>query len=104
MRKLLIVCLAILTVSTSAFADYSQIFIFGDSLSDSGAYVGNPDAGSGQRFTTDPGPVWVENLGAEWGITVTANNPTNTNTDANGNNYAQGGAQVDELLAELNRS
>lgn len=94
MKQLLIVFLAILAVPTFAFADYSQLFIFGDSLSDSGAYVGNPDAVNGQRFTTDPGPVWVENLGAEWGVTVTANNPNNTNTDPNGNNYAQGGAQV----------
>ncbi len=92
--KLIIASLAILLSSTIAFADYSQIYIFGDSLSDSGAYAGNADAGSGQRFTTDPGPVWGENLGAEWGVTVTANNPNNLNTDPHGNNYAQGGAQV----------
>lgn len=97
-RTLITACIAILISSVPAFADYDQLYIFGDSLSDSGAYEDNADAGSGQRFTTDPGPVWVENLGAEWGVTVTANNPNNASTDANGNNYAQGGAQVNSPI------
>ncbi len=94
-RTLVTAFIAMLIASVPAFADYDQLYIFGDSLSDSGAFEGNADAGSGQRFTTDPGLVWVENLGAEWNVTVTANNPNNPVTDANGNNYAQGGAQVD---------
>ncbi len=94
MRKLTIAYLALLMTSTTAFAGFDQLYIFGDSLSDSGAYVGNLDAQGGQRFTTDPGLVWVENLGLIWGVPVTANNPNNLNTDPDGNNYAQGGAQV----------
>ena len=71
------------------------IFIFGDSLSDSGAFVGNADAGGGGKFTTNPGPVWTELLGAHYGQTVVSNNPNNLlNTSTTGNNYAQGGAQV----------
>jgi outer membrane lipase/esterase len=93
-RKMAMACLAMLMMSTTAFAGYEQLYIFGDSLSDSGAYAGNADAGAGQRFTTDPGLVWVENLGLVWGVPVTANNPNNPVTDADGNNYAQGGAQV----------
>ena len=99
MKKVLLsACLAMLMASTTAFADFNHLYIFGDSLSDSGAFEGNADAFSGQRFTTDPGLVWVENLGVEWGVPVTANNPNNSNTDANGNNYAQGGAQVSSTI------
>ena len=94
MRKLIILWLVILLTSSTAFAGFDQLYIFGDSLSDSGAYEGNADAAGGQRFTTDPGLVWVENLGLIWGVPVTANNPNNLNTDPDGNNYAQGGAQV----------
>ncbi len=79
--------------STTATA-FEDIFIFGDSLSDSGAYVGNPDAGAGGKFTTNPGPIWVENLGQRFGLSVIANNPNNPNTSPAGNNFAQGGAQV----------
>lgn len=77
---------------------YDQIYIFGDSLSDSGAYAGNADADAGGKFTTNPGPVWVENLGQQIGVTVTANNPNNPNTSASGNNFAQGGAQINNPI------
>ncbi len=77
-------------------ADFDQLYIFGDSLTDAGAYVGRPDAGAGQRFTTDPGPTWVESLGAHFGVPVTANNPANPNTSASGNDFAQGGARVED--------
>lgn len=97
-RALVTACIAMLMSSVPAFADFDQLYIFGDSLSDSGAFEGNADAGTGQRFTTDPGPVWVENLGVEWDVTVTANNPNNLTTNPNGNNYAQGGSQVDSPI------
>ena len=93
-KKILSIWISALTMAGSANAQWEQLYIFGDSLSDAGAYVGNADAGAGQRFTTDPGQVWVENLGDSLNINVTANNPNNNNTDSNGNDYAQGGAQV----------
>ena len=78
----------------SADLDYSQTFFFGDSLTDSGAFAGNADAGDGTSFTTDPGNVWSENLADYLGTAALANNPNNLSTDPNGTNYAQGGAQV----------
>ncbi len=97
MKKcLLAALLGALSTTPAQALDYDHLFVFGDSLSDAGAYVGRPDAGAGQRFTTDPGPVWVETLGAGFGVPVVANNPTNPNTSPNGNDYAQGGARVED--------
>ncbi len=95
-RQWLAALLGALMTSPASALDYDQLYIFGDSLSDAGAYVGRPDAGNGQRFTTDPGPVWVETLGAGFGVAVRANNPDNPNTSPQGNDYAQGGARVDD--------
>lgn len=75
-------------------ANFDGIYIFGDSLSDSGAFVGNIDAGAGGKFTTNPGPVWTELVGEFYGLDVIANNPNNPRTSPTGNNFAQGGAQV----------
>jgi len=74
--------------------DFSRTIFFGDSLTDSGAYAGAPDAGDGTSFTTDPGNVWAENLADFFGTGAIANNPNNPATDPTGTNYAQGGAQV----------
>jgi len=93
--KSAVVCFSILAFTQTATARvFDEIIIFGDSLSDSGAYIGNADAGNGGRFTTNPGPVWTETLGAFYGLDVISNNPNNPRTSPTGNNYAQGGAQV----------
>ncbi len=95
LKKLILISFSVLVFNYQASAAYFDgIYIFGDSLSDSGAYVGNPDAGLGGKFTTNPGPVWTEILGANYGLDVVSNNPNNPNTSPTGNNYAQGGAQV----------
>ncbi len=83
-----------LNAQAACALDYSQTFFFGDSLSDNGAFVGNPDAGAGGRFTVDPGQVWAGDLAARLGGAAVANNPANPRTDPQGNDYAQGGAQV----------
>ncbi len=95
LMKWVVVCFSVLVFNYQASAAYFDgIYIFGDSLSDSGAFAGNPDAGLGGKFTTNPGPVWTETLGAYYGLDVVSNNPNNPNTSPTGNNYAQGGAQV----------
>ncbi len=74
---------------------FSGVFVFGDSLSDSGFYrpflvaIGTPSAtaaGLG-RFTTNPGPVWAELIAQTYGGNAAPSN-------AGGGIYAQGGARA----------
>jgi len=101
-----IIFAASITLSSSlAFAvplSFNDIFVFGDSLSDTGntasrALTGNPFVdplisaqggfGSNGRFSN--GPVWHEYLADSLGISRA------TNSEGGGNNYAFGGARVD---------
>jgi outer membrane lipase/esterase len=76
-------------------AQFTNVIVFGDSLSDVGYYrgfivsLGLPTSISSQmgRFTTNPGPVWSELISQFYGI-----NPAPSN--AGGSVYAQGGARV----------
>ena len=76
-------------------AQFSGVYVFGDSLSDAGYYrpwlasIGLPAplVATLGRFTTNPGPVWSELVSTFYGVTP---GPSN----ANGNIYAQGGARV----------
>lgn len=76
-------------------AQFSAVYVFGDSLSDAGFYrpfllgLGLPAAVVAQlgRFTTNPGPVWSELISQFYGFTPAPSN-------AGGNIFAQGGARV----------
>ena len=68
-----------LAISATASAQFTNTYVFGDSLSDAGQY--------GARFTTNPGLVTPMYVGQAYGITVT---PSFTG----GLDYAQGGARV----------
>ncbi len=75
--------------------EFSDTYFFGDSLTDSGDFKGNPDARGDAKFTTSPARVWAEHLADFFNREALANNPGNPgNTDNSGTNYAQGGAQV----------
>lgn len=81
---------------------YSNVYFFGDSLSDSGAY--GPLVGPNSHFTTNPGAVWAENLGASYGKPVTtayAASMTGFALNATGNNFAIGGARVNAVPGVL---
>ncbi|POA99597.1 hypothetical protein C2134_05835 [Chromobacterium sinusclupearum] len=76
---------------------YSNIYFFGDSLSDVGAFQLLPTPTGGQwplnaRWTTGNGANWTDVLSGHYGLNSVANNPSNANTSKQGNNYAQGGA------------
>lgn len=73
------------SVSATA-ADYNATWFFGDSLSDAGSFTSFLPPGTG-RFTTNPGPVWAENLAAALGTAAVP-------AVAGGTDYAQGGARV----------
>jgi outer membrane lipase/esterase len=69
--------LALAFSAASASAQFTNTYIFGDSLSDAGQY--------GARYTTNPGLTAAMYVGQYWGLTST---PSFTG----GNDYAQGGA------------
>ena len=72
---------------------FSNVVVFGDSLSDAGFYrpllaaQGLPSALVAQlgRFTTNPGPIWAEIVAQHYGVSAAPSN-------ANGWIFAQGGA------------
>jgi outer membrane lipase/esterase len=77
-------------------AQFSGVYVFGDSLSDAGYYrpflagLGLPPSITDPlgRFTTNPGPVWSEIISSFYGFTPSPSNASN------GNIFAQGGARV----------
>lgn len=85
-RTLLGAAIAATFSLTAAAADFSNTYFFGDSLTDSGSFAPFLPPGTG-RFTTNPGPVWSENVAATLGTNATP-------ATAGGNNFAQGGARV----------
>src|SRR5947207_11120313 len=72
--------------SPVAFAQFSNAFVFGDSLSDAGQY--------GSRFTTNPGLTFPMYVTQRYGISVT---PSFTG----GTDFAQGGARVNAPAGNL---
>ncbi|MGZ5100939.1 MAG: autotransporter domain-containing protein [Usitatibacter sp.] len=84
------------TAPTASSAQFSGVYVFGDSLSDAGIYrgvlagLGLPASVVSQlgRFTTNPGPVWSELVSQYYGVTP---GPSNVSS---GNIFAQGGARV----------
>jgi len=86
-----------LLVGLSSVANaFSDVFVFGDSLSDSGAFSGLFPAAcpaapyAGCRFSN--GPTWAENLATDLGLSA------DTAYGGGGTNYAIGGERSDELL------
>lgn len=96
-RRALGALLLSLTVAapTAQAAQFNNVVVFGDSLSDAGyfrpflAAIGLPSSvvATLGRFTTNPGPVWSELISQYYGVRPAASN-------AGGWIYAQGGATV----------
>ncbi len=84
--------------------NYSGTYFFGDSLSDSGTFASL--VGANAKFTTNPGTVWTDNLGANYGQLVrsayTANPLPGYALNSTGNNFAIGGARVSGQPGVLN--
>jgi outer membrane lipase/esterase len=79
-------------------AQFSGVYVFGDSLSDAGYFrpflaslgLPAPVVASLGRFTTNPGPVFSELVSQHYGVTPGPSNVTG------GNIFAQGGARVSD--------
>lgn len=86
---------------------FSAVVSFGDSLSDVGSYTPatvNPSTGvaAGGKFTTNPGPVWVENIAAKIGVAISPNvvgygAQTVTCPKPACTGYGQGGSRVTDI-------
>lgn len=82
-------------VPSANAVQFSNVVVFGDSLSDAGYYrpflaslgLPPPLVATLGRFTTNPGPVWSELVSQYYGAVAAPSN-------ANGSIYAQGGARV----------
>ena len=75
-------------ITSSAWGQhFSDVVVFGDSLSDSGNIGGSLGLPPGSSFTTNPDPVWSEIVAETYGA-------SGTNSRAGGSNYAVGGACV----------
>ncbi len=88
-----------LVLAASTASAFSNVYVFGDSLSDAGAFghllggVACPGAPyDGCRFSN--GPTWVEDLAGALGHSATT-----AYAPGGGTNYAIGGERSDELLA-----
>jgi len=86
-RPTQVACALVLALAAgNASAQFSGTYIFGDSLNDAGVF--------GSRFTTNPGLVAPMYLGQYYGF-------TSTPFTANGNDYAIGGALVNQPQGNL---
>jgi outer membrane lipase/esterase len=91
-----------LAAITAQARDFSGVYVFGDSLSDAGAFtnlVGALGVPSANRFTTNPGSIWAETLAATYGRTAATAYAVNPLTGmfgqvAAGTNFAVGGART----------
>lgn len=76
---------------------YSNAYFFGDSLTDVGVFTALPWVGANNHFSTNPGTIWAQNLGAKYGFSVTpayatdpVNDPYTFTSIASGNDFAVG--------------
>ena len=80
-------------IAGNASAGFTELVIFGDSLSDAGndlVLLGVPAAPTYFDGRFSDGPVWVDQLATQLGIPVAVA----SQAPANGNNYAYGGAET----------
>lgn len=86
-------------MNRAAFAAiaYNRLFVFGDSLSDTGTYTPVARGARGGKFTTNPGQLWIEIIADKLGRQVQPNRFEGFKSPLvklHGTNYAQGGARV----------
>jgi outer membrane lipase/esterase len=100
-RAVALVALLVAAGSGAQAGQYSNAYFFGDSLTDAGVFAALPGVGANDHFSTNPGTVWAQNLGAKYGVSVTAayatnpaNNPYTFSSVASGNDFAVGMGRV----------
>jgi outer membrane lipase/esterase len=89
-------------LASASANEYSNLYSFGDSLSDAGVFA--PLVGANSRFTTNPGTVWAEDLGAHYGRAVSSAysaSLTGFSLNSTGNDFAIGGARTNDTPGVL---
>lgn len=74
-----------------------HVVSFGDSLSDLGTYATRTEGRSGARFTTNPGPIWIEVVAQGLGSAITLNRHAGWGKPPQamgGTAYGEGGSRV----------
>jgi len=87
-KRTLLAAAVALAVSAPAAAQFSNAYIFGDSLSDGGQYI------PGARYTTNPGLTAAEYVNGAFGLTTTV-------SSRGGTNYAQSGALMNSPQGDV---
>lgn len=82
---------------TACATTFNRLVVFGDSLSDVGTYAGSGSTSDGGKFTTNPGPIWIENIAQELKLEMKPHvhegfgQPSQV---VGGFNYSQGGSRL----------
>lgn len=82
-----------------------RVIAFGDSLTDLGTFARRPGVRTAGRFTTNPGPLWVEVVAAGLGTSIAANRRAGWGAPPQGLGgfgYAEAGARVAHQTARRN--
>ncbi len=95
------------STSSPSKPQFNAVVSFGDSLSDVGSYTPatvNPATGvaAGGKFTTNPGPIWIENISAKLGLAISPNvvgygTQSVTCPKPSCTGYGQGGSRVTDI-------
>jgi outer membrane lipase/esterase len=80
------IALSLATSGAATAQPFSNVYFFGDSVTDSGNFKSVLPPGTG-LFTTNPGPVWSQVFAQHFGLSAIP-------STAGGTNYAYGGARV----------
>lgn len=75
----------------------ARIIAFGDSLSDLGTYAARVKGRTAARYTTNPGPLWIELVAQHYGTTIGPYRQAGWGEPAKvlgGTGYAEGGSRV----------
>lgn len=82
-----------------------RVIAFGDSLTDLGTFTRRPGVHTAGRFTTNPGPLWVEVVAAGLGTSIAANRRAGWGAPPQGLGgfgYGEAGARVAHQTARRN--
>lgn len=82
-----------------------RVIAFGDSLTDLGTFARRPGVRTAGRFTTNPGPLWVEVVAAGLGTSIAAHRRAGWGAPPQGLGgfgYAEAGARVAHQTARRN--